>query len=161
MGSFVSVFLNLRKGLRKAAEVVPSYANEKFLWVPTLAQPDPYYIFPLLLAIGGIASIRLGADGMANMGNTMKYLLIGFQGLFVPYLLSGFQSVRSLSFFADNSNFAHLFFFLSLSFRTKTGFDVVLVHQSALWHGFYETTSHSVPKKVSAQIEQVLNSSLN
>jgi YidC/Oxa1 family membrane protein insertase len=81
-------------GLRRLAETDPGLAAEAFLWVPSLAAPDPLFIMPALFGASMILTMMVGSDGMQASGK-MKYVMYGM-GVVVPFATYNFPSALHL-----------------------------------------------------------------
>ena len=56
---FMSFFITLRK---MAYHPVPSLYESSFLWLPSLAEKDPYYILPIVTSTTLFLTLKLGID---------------------------------------------------------------------------------------------------
>ena len=71
--------------LYKVLIVTPDLALEGFLWIPSLAEPDPYYILPVLMGLTMIAQTWI-TPSPNKQQNTMMYIMaLVFTVLFATF----------------------------------------------------------------------------
>jgi len=71
--------------LYKVLIVTPDLALERFLWIPSLAQPDPYYILPILMGLTMVAQSWITPSPNPQQNKMMYIMALVFTFLFATF----------------------------------------------------------------------------
>ena len=71
--------------LYKVLIVTPDLALEHFLWIPSLAEPDPYYILPVLMGLTMVAQSWITPSPNAQQNKMMYIMALVFTFLFATF----------------------------------------------------------------------------